>query len=138
MTAKIAQERYDELHKELGELYRCSPRVIQYIRSKFSQVYNNDVEKYEVAIVEFRKHLEHDLVEVNKSWRAVKLDYIYLLSKPEQGLKKDNHRIDLLKDQLPHVLGFIDKVAFRKSCIGFLKRVSVDEFKAIIEEQVKL
>lgn len=132
------RQKYDALHAELGEKFHCSPRIIQLIRTKYSQLPDDSEAKsedgYMQAIHLIRKEQEAKLVELMKCWRAEKLEFAYLFMKPERGLRADNTRIQVLEKDFPRMLKYIDKVAFRKSAIGFMQRNITEEMATEIIE----
>ena len=77
-------ERYEQLHRQLGEKFHASHRVIQAIRSAKASVYKDH--SYTDFMLEFRNSIEKKVVASRQTLRAEKLDLINDLSRREKGL----------------------------------------------------
>ncbi len=126
----VDQEKYDRLHGGLARIYNCSPRIIQYIRSSYYQKYKGeDLVKVKKEIL---NHCDKVLIETMRTYRQVKIEFASLVLRDIKGIKNAERHAIHLKTGVKHMVGFTDKIGFRKSLIDFLKHCSDAEFRAII------
>jgi len=129
------QEQYEKLHEDLGKKYRCSPRVIQYIRSSYYQKYKGM--PYEEVKREMIDHCEKVLVEIMKTYRQVKIDFASLVLKDVQGLRHAGQRIEKLHSEMRHIVGSTDKVGLRRSIINTIRHCNELDLKDILETKME-
>jgi hypothetical protein len=132
---------YSALHKKLADKFKCSSKVIKHIRSAYYERSYKDVNfrnlDINVVMNLLRKDQEKKLVPLMQCWRAEKLDFIADFSKNEGGLQHTLVRIQRMNKSFPRMMSYMEKVAFRRSVIGFLKRLHKEQFKEIISTKAE-